>query len=89
MIRFAMFALALLAAGGARAAETCKGGPKSQWKSVEQVKRAAAEHGFGRVVKVIVEDGCYEAVTLDAEGKIVGAQFDPVTLKLEKVEEPR
>lgn len=89
MTHLAVCAAVFFAAGGARAAETCKGGPKSQWKSVEQVKKAAADHGFGRVVKVIVEDGCYEAVTLDAEGKIVGVQFDPVTLALEKVEEPR
>lgn len=89
MARLAVCAAVFFAAGGARAAETCMGGPKSQWKSVEQVKKAAADHGFGKVVKVIVEDGCYEAVTLDAGGKIVGVQFDPVTLRLEKVEEPR
>lgn len=87
--RLAASAVVLLASGAARAAETCKGGPKSEWKSVEQVKKAAADNGFGKVVKVIVEDGCYEAVTLNADGKIVGVQFDPVTLKLHKVEEPR
>ena len=82
-------AVLLLTAGTATAADTCKGGPRSQWKSVEQVKQAAIESGFTRVVKVILEDGCYEVVTLDTEGKIVGAQFDPVTLKLEKVEDAR
>lgn len=88
-IRLVAFAAALLAAGTTSAAEGCKGGPKSEWKSVQQVKDAAADHGFGKVVKVILEDGCYEAVTLNAEGKIVGVHFDRVTLELAKVEEPR
>lgn len=88
-LHLAASAVILLTADAARAAETCKGGPRGEWKGVEQVKKAAADHGFGKVVKVILEDGCYEAVTLDAAGKIVGVQFDPVTLKLHKVEEPR
>ena len=71
------------------AAEGCKGGPKSQWKSPEQAKKAAVENGFAKVQKVILEDGCYEVVTLNDQGKIVGVHFDPVTLKLEKVEAPR
>ena len=73
----------------ASAADLCKGGPKNQWKGAEQAKKAAMEHGFSRITKVILEDGCYEVVTLNAEGKIVGVLFDPVTLKLEKVEDPR
>ena len=81
--------LFLITAGTATAADTCKGGPRSQWKSVEQVKQTAIEKGFTRVMKVILEDGCYEAVTLNAEGKIIGVQFDPVTLTIEKVEDPR
>jgi hypothetical protein len=71
------------------AEEPCKGDPKSQWKSVEQVKKAAMENGFTKITKVILEDGCYEVVTLNDQGKIVGVHFDPVTLKLHKVEAPR
>ena len=77
------------AASSASATDLCKGGPKNQWKGVEQAKKAAVEHGFTKITKVILEDGCYEVVTLNAEGKIVGVLFDPVTLKLEKVEDPR
>ena len=73
----------------ASAADLCKGGPKNQWKGVEQAKLAAAEHGYPKITKVILEDGCYEVVTLNAEGKVVELLFDPVTLKLEKVEGPR
>ena len=89
LVQSALLAVALLGAGAASAADICKGGPKSQWKSVDQVKQAATDAGSSRIVKVILEDGCYEVVTLNAEGRIVGLQFDPVTLKLEKVEEPR
>ena len=79
----------LVAASSASAVETCKSQPKSQWQSVDQVKKAAIALGFSKVVKVILEDNCYEVVTLDANGRIVGVQFDPVTLKLVKVEDPR
>jgi hypothetical protein len=85
----AFTATLVLIVGTASAADTCKGGPKSQWKSVEQVKKAAIEGGFTKIAKIIIEDGCYEVVTINAEEKIVGVQFDPVTLKLEKIEPPR
>jgi hypothetical protein len=83
------FAAVLLSGSAASATDACTGGPKNQWKSVDQVKAAAADHGYTKVVKVIIEDGCYEAVTLNPDGKIVGVQFDPVTLKLGKIEDPR
>ena len=76
-------------ASSASATDLCKGGPKNQWKGAEQAKKAAMEHGFTKITKVILEDGCYEVVTLNAEGMIVGVLFDPVTLKLEKVDDPR
>jgi hypothetical protein len=80
-----MIAVATAAVG----AEGCKGGPKSQWKSPDQAKQAAVNSGFTNIQKVILEDGCYEVVTVNGDGKIVGIHFDPVTLKLEKVEAPR
>ena len=84
-----IFAAMLMAASSASAVETCKVQPKSQWQSIDQVKKAAIDLGFSKVVKVILEDNCYEVVTLDANNRIVGVQFDPVTLKLVKVEDPR
>jgi hypothetical protein len=90
VVQIVVFAGAVfVAAGAASAADTCKGGPKAQWKTVEQVKQAAIASGYTKVVKVILEDGCYEVVTLDTGDRIVGVQFDPVTLKLEKIEPPR
>lgn len=71
------------------AAEGCKGGARSQWKTVEQIKQVANEHGYSKIQKVILEDGCYEVVTINDQGKIVGVQFDPVTAKLHKIEAPR
>ena len=85
-ISFTILFAMLIAASSASAVETCKVQPKSQWQSIDQVKKAAIDLGFS---KVILEDNCYEVVTLDANGKIVGVQFDPVTLKLVKVEDPR
>ena len=87
--RFALATFALLTANAAWAADLCQGGPRAQWKSVDQVKKAAVDHGYAKVVKVILEDGCYEVVTLNSDNKIVGVLFDPVTLKLAKVEDPR
>lgn len=80
---------ALSAVVSAHAGQGCKGGPRADWKSPELAKKAAIENGFTKVQKVILEDGCYEVVTLNDQGKIVGVHFDPVTLKLEKVEQPR
>jgi hypothetical protein len=71
------------------AADTYRGAPTSQWKSVEEVKRAAVEYGFSHVVKVLIEDGCCEAVSTSVQGKIVGVLFDPVMLRLARVEDPR
>jgi len=83
-----VFTTVALFAPGAASAD-CKGGPQDQWASVEEVKKVATDHGFSEIAKVILEDGCYEVVTINADGKIVGVHFDPITLKLEKVEEPR
>lgn len=79
----------LVAASSASAVETCEVQPKSQWQSADQAKKAATALGFSKIIKVILEDNCYEVVTLDADGRIVGVQFDPVTLKLVKVEDAR
>lgn len=72
----------------AMAGEGCKGGPKSAWKSPDEAKQAAIALDFTNIVKVILEDGCYEVVTINADGRFVGVHFDPVTLALRKVEEP-
>jgi hypothetical protein len=88
--RLSLAALAaFLIADTAAAADTCKGGPKSQWKTADQAKDAATGRGYAGIVKVLIEDGCYEVVTVNDAGRIVGIQFDPVTLTLEKIEDPR
>lgn len=90
LLKTLIAALALaLASGPALAVEGCKGGPKTEWKHPDEAKKAAAALNFKNIVKVILEDGCYEVVTIDDNGKIVGVQFDPVTLALYKVEEPQ
>ena len=85
-----MFVLAMFGfVNSAVAEEGCEGGPKSQWKSVDQAKNAAMEHNYHKIAKVILEDGCYEVVTINDDGKLVGVHFDPVTLELKKIEAPR
>jgi len=87
--RHLIVALLLTVASGAAAAEEgCKGGPKSEWKKPEEAKQAAVALDFTNIVKVVLEDGCYEVVIINADGKFVGVQFDPVTLALHKIEKP-
>jgi hypothetical protein len=88
---FAAFAAAVLLAAAlpALAEEGCPESPKDTWQSAEEAKEAAVANGFSDIVKVILEDGCYEVVTLNANGKIVGVHIDPVSLELVKVEDPR
>jgi hypothetical protein len=71
------------------AEEGCKATDKSLWQSPEAAKDAARAHNYTNISKVILEDGCYEVVTINADGKIVGVHFDPVTLELRKIEDPR
>jgi hypothetical protein len=88
--RYSIAFIAMLGAIAPAAAEKgCKGGDKSQWKSPGEAKQAAMALNYTQIAKVIIEDGCYEVVTINAENKIVGVQFDPVTLELYKVEDPR
>jgi hypothetical protein len=90
MLRLVPIAIMLTGlATNAWAEDLCKGGPKDKWQSVDLAKKAAAALGHANIVKVILEDGCYEVVTLNADGKIVGVLLDPVTLALAKVEDPR
>jgi hypothetical protein len=79
----------LTATGLAQAEEGCVGGEESSWKSPEEAKQAAIALNYTNISKVIIEDGCYEVVTINADGMIVGVQFDPVTLAVYKIEDPR
>lgn len=89
MFRAAILLSAAVLATPALAEDVCKGGPKSTWKTPADAKKAVADLGYKDIVKVILEDGCYEVVTLNADKKLVGVQVDPVTLELKLVEEPR
>jgi hypothetical protein len=75
--------------GTALADEGCVGGEESAWKSPDEAKQAAIALNYSQISKVIIEDGCYEVVTINADGMIVGVQLDPVTLAVYKIEEPR
>jgi hypothetical protein len=89
---FAALAAVLAITGPAMAEgeeEGCIGGEESQWKSPEEAKQAAIALHYTNISKVIIENGCYEVVTINADNKIVGVQLDPVTLAVFKIEDPR
>lgn len=88
-ISLAVVTAAMLSAGAAFAANPCEGGHQSDWKSLDEVRQVARDLGYANIQKVILEDGCYEVITLNDRNQIVGVHFDPVTLKLRKVEAPR
>jgi hypothetical protein len=71
------------------AGEGCVGGEESAWKTPDEAKQAAIALNYTNISKVIIEDGCYEVVTINAEGKIVGVKLDPVTLAVYEIEDPR
>jgi hypothetical protein len=81
-------ALSMALCGPAFAEEECKGGPKEQWRSVEELKAAVTALGYRDISKVIIEDGCYEAVAVGPDGKIIDVLLDPVTLEFFKTETP-
>jgi hypothetical protein len=69
--------------------EGCVGGEEAAWKSPEEAVEVAKTLNYANISKVIIENGCYEVVTINSDGKIVGVQLDPVTLALYKIEDPR
>lgn len=76
---------ALIIANTAMAADICKGGPKDQWLSEEQVGEKLAAMGHGKFV-LAVEDGCLEAKVL-RDGKRLEIYMEPLTGEVVKVKE--
>ena len=74
-----MIALALttVAAGPALAGGKCVV-PEAEWQPQAALEAKLKADGWD-VRSVKVEDGCYEAYALDAEGNRVEAYFDPKT----------
>lgn len=76
--------LVALPAGSARADDDCFI-PMADWKPREAVAAMAAELGW-TVRRIKIDDGCYEIIGTDAEGRQMEATVNPATLEVMKIE---
>jgi hypothetical protein len=59
---------------------TCNSGPKSGWKSEQQLRDKLTKEGWN--IRRIKEDGgCYEVYAIDNRGRRVETYFHPVTFE--------
>lgn len=75
-----------LATGAALADDLCKGGPRDSWMSKEQLTAKLAAMGHDNPF-LGIEDGCYEAKVVTAEGKRVEIYIDPVSGEIVKTKD--
>ncbi|MBA8907915.1 MULTISPECIES: PepSY domain-containing protein [Hyphomicrobiales] len=86
-MRLALTILASLVAlpiGSARADDDCFI-PMADWMPREAVAAMAAELGW-TVRRIKIDDGCYEIIGTDAEGRQMEATVNPATLEVMKIE---
>lgn len=76
--------LAALPAGSAMADDDCFV-PMADWKPREAVATMAADLGW-TVRRIKIDDGCYEIVGTDAEGRQIEATVNPSTLEILEIE---
>lgn len=69
------YAPAALATGLA----TCDSGPKTGWKSTEELTKQLTDKGW-QIRRIKEDGGCYEVYAMDDKGQRVEAYFHPVTL---------
>lgn len=72
-------ATAIVLAGPAFAAETCRKAPTAQFKPTADLKAQLEKEGM-KVSKIKTENGCYEVYAIDAAGKKVNMAFNAETL---------
>lgn len=70
----------LVLAVPARAEEECSV-PMSEWQPRDAVAALAERNGW-RVARIRLDDGCYEVIGEDAEGRPIEVKLDPATLKI-------
>ena len=74
----------LLMGSAARADDDCEV-PMSDWLPRSAVVRLAAESGW-TVRRIRIDDGCYEIIGTDAEGRAIEVKLDPGTLAVVEME---
>ena len=78
-----MLTLALIATP-ALASDDCAV-PMTDWQPREAVVKLAAENGW-ELRRIRIDDGCYEVIGRDAEGRPIEVKLDPATLAVIEME---
>ena len=76
--------LGVLLAGAALADDDCFV-PMADWKPREAVAKMTADLGW-TVRRIKIDDGCYEIIGTDAEGRQIEATVNPSTLEILEIE---
>jgi hypothetical protein len=59
--------------------------PMTDWQPREAVVKLAAENGW-ELRRIRIDDGCYEVIGRDAEGRSIEVKLDPATLAVIEME---
>ena len=59
--------------------------PMTDWQPREAVVKLAAEQGWV-LRRIRIDDGCYEVIGRDAEGRAIEVKLNPATLAVVEVE---
>jgi hypothetical protein len=59
--------------------------PMTDWQPREAVVKLAAERGWD-LRRIRIDDGCYEVIGRDAEGRGIEGKLDPATLAVVEME---
>ena len=86
MIRIStrLLLLGVLCAAPAHAEEDCEV-PMAQWQPRAAVVQLAAEKGW-ELRRIRIDDGCYEVIGRDADGRAIEVKLDPATLAVVEME---
>lgn len=74
----------LLVGAAARADDDCAV-PMAEWQPRAAVEQFAAAQGW-RLSRIRLDDGCYEVIGTDAEGRQIEAKLDPARLTIIELE---
>ena len=77
--------VAVCLAAPVRAEEDDCAVPMADWQPREAVSRMAHEHGWV-VRRIKIDDGCYEIIGRDAEGRAIEVYIHPGTLEILELE---
>jgi hypothetical protein len=59
--------------------------PMTDWQPREAVLKLAAEQGWV-LRRIRIDDGCYEVIGRDAQGRAIAVKLDPATLAVVEIE---